>query len=159
MMIAEFVDTLQVEMARAVNRKQAVFHHDHTSKVRVFGRTVGKRGREFTGYGETGVAEISSRVEGEGLATQFVFDCEIPWSGHWVLKHFHAGTFDYRKEEKNQAGTYRLELRVHAFGGRIELLTAESLTALDHDSRTMPVRALEAHFLTNAEYLRKELFE
>ena len=154
-----FRDQFQQKLAKAINNKSADYKHDHTSKIKILGKEVGKKGKEFTGHGSTGVATIKASSEGDGLQTKYIYDCEIPWSGEWTLKNFPGVGYEHKKEEKNADGKYQLKVKVHLLGGKIEFLDAKSLTPLDHDSRKMPVEALEARYLKDQDYLRKALFE
>lgn len=153
-----FRDQIQQKLAKAINNKTADYKHDKTNNVRVLGAVVGKRGKEFTGHGKTGVANITASTEGSGLQTKYIYDCVIPWSGAWTLKNFSGVAYEYRKEEKKAEGKYKMKIKVHLLGGKIEYLEAKSLTALDHDSRKMPVTSIESRFLKDQDYLRKAIF-
>lgn len=148
---------LQQKLAAAINEQERPFDIDRrrSNAVGVFG------GNSFSGHGKTGVATIESETEGEGVSAKFIFRSTVPWSGRWTNKSWSPFNH-YKAESKHQSGVLHVVYRIHALGGKVEVVSCDLTRAsetLDHDSVEMPVEAIRSAVLTDVGRLRIALFD
>ena len=93
-----------------VNNKPFDYHRDDTH---VSGFLRNRNGDEYFFNGNTGIAEIVLESESVAVIT-------IPYSGHYLRKHFIGVRNEYRTELKDIRGKYRVKFTLSLFSSNID---------------------------------------
>lgn len=126
-----------------VNNKPFDYHRDDTS---IGGVLRHKKGDEYFFNGKTDIADISLESADTALIT-------IPYSGNYRRKHFIGVFNEYRTEERNISGKFRVRLTLKMFGSNIEDLglhdTAGDMSDPNHDAHKSAKAGLLEDVISN----------
>jgi hypothetical protein len=142
-----------------VNNQPFEYHEDHTS---VHGFLRNREGNRFyIQIGATGIASIN-------VVSEMEIEISIPYSAHYLRKHYWGCQAEYKTENKSVRGTYKIKLRLMPSGVNIESLGAFDIGEVSdpaHDSNVMTIRGLGCIIsnlnasLSNYENIESKMFE